>query len=101
MFLNTLFSGSNISHTVVVRPSKYGYFNFSAAEITYQPSDDSKDIQVSFPLHPSQRLLFTAVPFTNCLELPPTEVGVSKSNILKKFKNLNPLVYFHTLDLKL
>lgn len=32
---------SNISHVVVVRPLKYGYFNFTSAQATYKTSDDA------------------------------------------------------------
>lgn len=32
---------SNVSHVVVVRSLKYGYFNFTSAQATYKTSDDT------------------------------------------------------------
>lgn len=32
---------SNVSHVLVVRPLKFGYFNFTSAHATYKTSDDA------------------------------------------------------------
>jgi len=38
--------GNNVSHVVIVKPLKAGYFNFSAAELTYLPSESAAEPQV-------------------------------------------------------
>ncbi|XP_040573039.1 translocon-associated protein subunit beta [Lepeophtheirus salmonis] len=35
---------SNNTHTLVVRPKKFGYFNFTSAEVKYRVSDEADDI---------------------------------------------------------
>lgn len=36
----------NITHMVVVRPNKYGYFNFTSARVRYFPSEESKEVSI-------------------------------------------------------
>ena len=45
-FLNRGHSGSNVSHIVILRPLKSGYFNFTSADISYMASDESEEPQV-------------------------------------------------------
>ena len=42
--------GSNVSHVVILKPLKSGYFNFTAAEVTYLAKEGDADVQV---IHPS------------------------------------------------
>lgn len=45
---------ANVSHTVVVRPRQFGYYNFTAAEVSYLPSEDSKDVQIGYTSEPGE-----------------------------------------------
>jgi len=46
--------GSNVSHVVVVRPVKSGYFNFSSGEIKYRPSEESQDFLFGYTSAPGE-----------------------------------------------
>lgn len=37
--------GGNVSHTVVVRPTKYGMFNFSSANCHYKSSETAEEVR--------------------------------------------------------
>jgi len=44
--LDYWYRGNNVSHVVIVRPLKAGYFNFSSAELIYLPSESATEPQV-------------------------------------------------------
>lgn len=44
----------NISHTLVVRPNKFGYYNFTAAQVTYTSGEESKEIQQGWSSEPGE-----------------------------------------------
>lgn len=46
--------GANVSHSVVVRANQYGYFNFTAAEVSYIPSEDSQNVQIGYTSAPGE-----------------------------------------------
>jgi len=49
-----ILAGANVSHSVVVRPNKFGLFNFTAAEVTYRFQEDSNEERISFTTEPGQ-----------------------------------------------
>ncbi|XP_065306580.1 translocon-associated protein subunit beta isoform X2 [Dermacentor albipictus] len=52
--LNRLAPGSNVTHTVVIRPLTFGYFNFTSADVSYRTSEDSQEIQFAHTAEPGQ-----------------------------------------------
>jgi len=58
--LDRLSPGSNSSQTVVVRPRKFGYFNFTAAEVTYHASEGSSVVLTGLSSDPGQGVIIAA-----------------------------------------
>ncbi|GAB5583870.1 translocon-associated protein subunit beta [Prionailurus iriomotensis] len=52
---------SNVSHTVVLRPLKAGYFNFTSATVTYLAQEDGPVVGVS-SLNSEEAVGFTSAP---------------------------------------
>ncbi|KAK3097840.1 hypothetical protein FSP39_013701 [Pinctada imbricata] len=45
---------TNVSHIVVVKPMQYGYFNFTSAEVSYLPSEDSEEKVIGYTSAPGE-----------------------------------------------
>lgn len=43
---------SNVSHTVIVKPKKFGYFNFTSAEVVYRYREDALNLQSAVSSEP-------------------------------------------------
>ncbi|XP_042900014.1 translocon-associated protein subunit beta [Parasteatoda tepidariorum] len=63
MKLDRLAAGSNLSHTVIYRPKRTGLYNFTAAEVTYYPSEDSKELQVTYSTEPGEAVIILGKDF--------------------------------------
>ena len=50
--------GANASHALVLRPTKYGYFNFTAAEVKYKVNEEENSpIRLGYSSEPGQGLI--------------------------------------------
>jgi translocon-associated protein subunit beta len=46
--------GANVSHVVIVKPKKSGYFNFTSADLSYLPSESATDRQYAYTSAPGE-----------------------------------------------
>merc|ERR1712095_174785 len=53
-----LAAGANTTHALVLRPTKFGYFNFTSAEVTYRVSEDEdSETKIGFSSEPGQGVI--------------------------------------------
>jgi len=45
---------TNVSHTLVVRPIKFGYYNFTAAQVTYKSGDENPEVYQGWSSEPGE-----------------------------------------------
>ncbi|KAL4227827.1 SWI/SNF and RSC complex subunit Ssr2 [Mactra antiquata] len=45
---------TNVSHSVILRPLNFGYFNFTAAEVSYSSGEDLTERQVGYTSAPGE-----------------------------------------------
>ncbi|XP_025077306.1 translocon-associated protein subunit beta-like [Pomacea canaliculata] len=45
---------TNVTHAVILRPLKSGYFNFTSAEVSYRVSEESQDRQIGYSSSPGE-----------------------------------------------
>jgi len=50
--------GTNVSHSIILRPLKAGVFNFTSAKVTYKPSEDAP-VQVAFSTGPGEGVIMS------------------------------------------
>uniref|UniRef100_A0A7E4UQN0 Translocon-associated protein subunit beta n=1 Tax=Panagrellus redivivus TaxID=6233 RepID=A0A7E4UQN0_PANRE len=51
-------AGENVTHSVVVRPRNYGVFNYTAAAVTYYPSESAKDVRFVYSTSPGEGYIY-------------------------------------------
>ena len=56
-------SNSNVTHIVTVKPLKSGMFNFTSAQITYQPTEESESL-MAFTSAPGEGGIMSAIEFS-------------------------------------
>ncbi|MFH4973646.1 hypothetical protein AB6A40_000355 [Gnathostoma spinigerum] len=50
--------GVNVSHSVVVRPRAVGSFNYTAALISYYPSEDAREVRIGYTTAPGEGYIY-------------------------------------------
>ena len=59
--IDRLAGGANTTHALVLRPLKFGYFNFTSAEVKYRISEEEgSEVRFGYSSEPGQGLIIAA-----------------------------------------
>lgn len=76
--LDRISPASNVTHVVIVRPRAHGYFNFTAAAITYRPVESSPSVRLFLVNSLKQLILifFVLMQLQYAISSEPGEGGI-------------------------
>ncbi|CAD5216376.1 unnamed protein product [Bursaphelenchus okinawaensis] len=56
---DNLAPGENVTHSVVVKPKRFGIFNHTAAVVSYYPTEDAKEARVGYSTAPGEGTIYS------------------------------------------
>ncbi|CAD5222329.1 unnamed protein product [Bursaphelenchus xylophilus] len=56
---DSLAPGENVTHSVVVKPRRFGLFNHTSAVISYYPTEDAKEARIGYSTAPGEGTIYS------------------------------------------
>ena len=99
--IDRLAGGANTTHALVLRPLKFGYFNFTSAEVKYRISEEEgSEVRFGYSSEPGQGLIIAAKDYDR--QFSAHTVSYTQYPIIKsKFYKKRGATFFYDVTRKL